>query len=351
MSVITGSKVALRRATLDDAQRAYEWLALSDLSAGQFGPPVFPDRTLPHPAWFAQAFPAMLFDGALPFFGRAYVICTGERDIGFLCHGPLDLSRDITEVQMWMAERAVTGQGFGTEALRLACRWIQSYAGINRVLVRPSRREVRALRAARRAGFRAIDGDGETLREQLGVAPAGISDSVFMICSLPLPAPQLLTEPGRTYAFVDSEFTSFSAPQLISLGAAASDSTAFYCEIADWHRPTASDFVHQIVVPLLDGDAVPRVQAAAALEEWLAARSERGPLTLVSDSGFDRWALAELLGEDLPPGVDWRCVPLPVLQLDTAVASLRLRRHHALDDARALRHALMRGAQAPATVG
>jgi hypothetical protein len=63
---------------------------------------------------------------------------------------------------------------------------------------------------------------------------------------------------------------------------------------------------------------------------------------LISDSGFDRWAIADLLGrEDLPPGCEWLRVPIHYELLDAAVEALRMRRHHALDDARALRHAIL----------
>ena len=62
----------------------------------------------------------------------------------------------------------------------------------------------------------------------------------------------------------------------------------------------------------------------------------------MSDSGFDRWALAELFGgETLPYGAQWQRVAVAYEALDDKVAELGLRRHHALDDARALRHILI----------
>jgi hypothetical protein len=52
--------------------------------------------------------------------------------------------------------------------------------------------------------------------------------------------------------------------------------------------------------------------------------------------------MADLLGrEDLPPNCGWLRVPIHYEQLDAAVAGLGLRRHHALDDARALRHTIL----------
>ena len=53
-------------------------------------------------------------------------------------------------------------------------------------------------------------------------------------------------------------------------------------------------------------------------------------------------SLKSLLGrEDLPSGIDWKCVPISYEELDDATKQLNLRRHHALDDARALRQLVM----------
>ena len=102
--------------------------------------------------------------------------------------------------------------------------------------------------------------------------------------------------------FLDSEFTSLAHPELISVGAVATDATAFYAEVRGWSPERSSDFVRRVVLPLLDGDAVTHDVAREAFATWLDERTGRAPTTVISDSGFDRWALAELLGsEDLPP--------------------------------------------------
>jgi len=158
------------------------------------------------------------------------------------------------------------------------------------------------------------------------------------------PVAQLERVDDRVYVFVDSEFTSLAEPRLISIGAVASDPAArfFYCELNDWSAQHCSEFVCESVLPRLQGSAVPRPVAAEAFERWIAECAATAPVTIVSDSGFDRWALAELLGrEDLPAGAEWRRVPLEVERLDDSASALGLHRHHALDDARALRHALL----------
>jgi hypothetical protein len=222
---------------------------------------------------------------------------------------------------------------------------MQTNYGVNRFLVRPSRRNVRALRAMRRAGFRETDLPAAEVIEKLHLPPGDYTDEVLLFRILPVPPAALAPDPARIYVFIDSEFTSLLTPELISIGAVATDSTAFYAEVKGWNQERSTDFVKQIVVPLLDGDAVPLEMAAEAFSAWLDERAGRAPTTIISDSGYDRWALTELLGrEDLPSGIDWKRVPISYEELDEATKQLSLRRHHALDDARALRQLVMRTA-------
>jgi len=140
--------------------------------------------------------------------------------------------------------------------------------------------------------------------------------------------------------------------ELIAIGAVATDSTAFYAELEGWNPATASSFVRETVIPLLDGDAVPVEVGAEALTDWLGERSHKAPTTIISDSGFDRWALAELLGSEiLPANVRWQRVPIAYEAIDEAAQHLSLRRHHALDDARALRHLILEARSQAKTQG
>jgi hypothetical protein len=279
-----------------------------------------------------------------------FVISIGADEIGCISHGVIDLLNDVVELDIWLAERKLAGRGFGSEALVLLADWLQANYGVNRFLVRPSRRNVRALRAMRRAGFRETDLPAAEVISKLQLPQGEYADEVLLFRILPVPPATLRCDPRRTYVFLDSEFTSLARPELISIGAVSTDSTAFYAEVRGWSPERSTDFVRQVVMPLLDGDAVTHEVAAEAFSAWLDERTGRAPTTIVSDSGYDRWALAELLGrEDLPAGVEWRRVAVAYGELDAAVGVLHLRRHHALDDARALRHLLLNAAAGPET--
>lgn len=349
MIVATGQKVELRRATLADRAHAFEWMARSDLTPGMLGPPVFADVPVPGYETFCEMYEPYIFEGSRPFDGRGLVIRVGGADIGFLRHGPIDLLNDVVELDLWLAASPYCGNGYGSDALDAACGWLQDSFGVDRFVVRPSRRNVRALRAVRRAGFRETDLPAAQVVQELGLPRSRYFDEVPMFRVLRSPPPVLAREPGRIYVFVDSEFTNLVEPRLISIGAVATDATAFYCELTSFPEDACSDFVRARVLPLLDGDGVPHPVAGESFARWLRDRSAAGPVTIVSDSGFDRWAIADLLGhEDLPERVTWQRVPVPQERVNAAASELGLRRHHALDDARALRHALL---NAPAPPG
>jgi diamine N-acetyltransferase len=341
MTIATGSRVSIRRARLQDRPRVYEWLVQSDLTPNVFGP-LFPEREVPTLEQFASRYVNAVFDGTRPYGGRVFVISHGGDEVGCIAHGPIDLLNDVVELDVWLAERRLSGRGLGSEALVLLADWLQANYGVNRFLVRPSRRNVRALRAMRRAGFRETDLPAPEVIAKLHLPHGEYADEVLLFRILPVPPATLRPDPRRTYIFLDSEFTHLVRPELISIGAVATDATAFYAEVRGWNPERTSDFVRQVVMPLLDGDAVGHDVAADAFSAWLDERAGRAPTTIVSDSGYDRWALAELLGrEDLPPGVEWKRVAVAYEEIDNAARVLNLRRHHALDDARALRHLLL----------
>ncbi len=346
MTIAGGRKVSLRRATLADRLRVYAWLVDSDLTPGMMGPPLYPDHPPPSHEQFCEDYELYFFEGSRPFDGRGLIVQADGADIGFLAWRRVDLLRDVVELDLWLAGLRHCGRGRGPEGLALACEWLQDNFGVNRFLVRLSRRNVRALRAVRRAGFRETDLPSHDVSAKLALPKGRYFDEVLLFRVLPPPPVRLDRADDRVYVFVDSEFTSLAEPRLISVGAVAGDAAAFYCELNDWPAEHCSEFVRESVLPLLEGGAVPHPEAADAFARWIAERAAASPVTIVSDSGFDRWALADLFGrEDLPAGARWQRVPVDAERLDDSARALGLRRHHALDDARALRHALLGSAR------
>jgi RimJ/RimL family protein N-acetyltransferase len=342
MSLASGQKVALRRALPQDLARAHGWLAGSDLTATWMGAPWFSDRPVPTLHQFLERFPQSFFDGSRPFEGRALVATSAAIDLGILVWRRIDLMRDLVELEIWLAGSQFSRQGIGAEALGLACSWLQSSYGVNRFLLRPSRRDVRALRCARRAGFRETDLEAADVLGRLGLDDSPYRDAALLFRILPVTWMLPVSRNGELWVFVDSEFSSLDAPCLLSFGAVTAEGNTFYAEL-EHERPLAhSLFVERSVLPLMENCPVPRARAAAQFVSWLQELAGGRPVRLISDSGFDRWALGELLGaEDAPDGVVWQRAPVAYSELDRLAAELRLRRHHALDDALALRCAVL----------
>lgn len=87
--------------------------------------------------------------------------------------------------------------------------------------------------------------------------------------------------------FFDLEFSDLkSTAMLISAGFVDEQNNSLYLEVEPEHWQTyASQFVFDVVTPLLRGDGLPANQVTAKIGGWLNAR---GPeLMLVSDSNWD----------------------------------------------------------------
>lgn len=147
--------------------------------------------------------------------------------------------------------------------------------------------------------------------------------------------------------FFDTEFTDLGLdPRLISIGLVAEDGErTFYAELADTYQDKdCGDFARLAVLPLLaGGDAVLTLrELGERLLAWLEAFGE--PVTLACDSLAWDWPwVQEIFGEleawpanlARKPHILGQNIDLN-LAIEQAFAS-GLRRHHALDDAKANR--------------
>lgn len=141
--------------------------------------------------------------------------------------------------------------------------------------------------------------------------------------------------------FLDTEFTGFDEPYLISAGLVA-DNREFYFELEGITPSICAHFVQQTVLPLLTGPVLRPIEVSKQLAAFLAPY---GPeVTFVCDA--PRYDI-ELLRPFLPASLPWNyAVPsfAEAAYEDNFNQALErafqgLRRHHALDDARALAQA------------
>ena len=139
--------------------------------------------------------------------------------------------------------------------------------------------------------------------------------------------------------FIDTEFSDLQEPYLISVGLVAADGRELYFEMEGVSPAICCPFVQETVIPLLEGPALTPIQAAERLSSFLTQCG--GPVIFFTDAPrYD----VELLTQFLPGNLVWT-VAVPSFDTDADEIAYQsayanafacgLRRHHALDDARA----------------
>ena len=148
--------------------------------------------------------------------------------------------------------------------------------------------------------------------------------------------------------FFDTEFTGLTDnPKLISIGLVAENGSEFYAEVSDTYLDDdLSDFTREHIVPLLMGDKFLMTHAVVKhrLKTWI--ESFECQVTLATDNAKWDWPfIIDLLG-DWPVNLSKECLLLNlnyVKDADLFFETVKhayargLRKHHALDDAKANR--------------
>lgn len=171
-------RISLRLAGEVDRHKAYEWLVHSDVTASMMGPPDYAE--FPVPTWeqFNQQYQPHLFDDSAPERGRCFIIVAGGEDVGVISYNRVAPDRQLVELDIWLRSEADCGKGIGSRALAELCEYLRSHQGLVEFLIRPSRRNQRAIAAYLKAGFEAISLSPEEQRRLYG--PPEYEDAVVM---------------------------------------------------------------------------------------------------------------------------------------------------------------------------
>jgi len=144
--------------------------------------------------------------------------------------------------------------------------------------------------------------------------------------------------------FIDTEFTDFYNPQLISMGMAADSGEEFYIELP-FHYHDCNEFVREVVVPLLG--KIPHAQctnddAYSRIVDWLKLiRYREENIEICFDHQTDWDLFGKALSENIPSWCKPRLVDDRInelLRYDFHEKN-QLPEHHALYDAQANRYA------------
>jgi diamine N-acetyltransferase len=151
--MIRGRFTTLRPARDDDRRNVYEWMAQSEVTPWMAGPPLFTEAPIPTWEEFCADYVPYFFDGSRPELGRSYIIEVDGEAIGHVSYSQADLTRGTTELDIWLRSEALCGRGYGSAALVALTDHLHESLGLTEFIIRPSRRNERALRAYARAGF------------------------------------------------------------------------------------------------------------------------------------------------------------------------------------------------------
>jgi len=152
-NILSGKKVSLRPATLDDRASIFQWLAHSNLTKEMIGPPKYPDSEIPTWEAFIQDYVEFFFDGSQPLNGRCFIIEKDGLGIGQINYNEIDISSNSTFLDIWLSDRKYTGKGYGTEAIELLCNFLKVKFGCKEIMLCPSKRNTVAIQAYEKAGF------------------------------------------------------------------------------------------------------------------------------------------------------------------------------------------------------
>lgn len=153
METLQSNVLTLRPATIQDKERVYQWLTQSDLTREMLGPPYFPDNPIPTWEEFNNDYVDHYFDDAHSVKGRCFIIIFEGQEIGQINYNEIDTNTKSTEIDIWLAERKYTGKGLGTEAIKILCSYLESQLSCETIYIAPSRRNIAAITAYRKAGF------------------------------------------------------------------------------------------------------------------------------------------------------------------------------------------------------
>ena len=152
--------------------------------------------------------------------------------------------------------------------------------------------------------------------------------------------------------YLDTEFTQFIQPELISIGLVADDGREFYAVMKSIPLKQCSTFVREVVLPIIEHwprATLDRREMGQSLRQWFIEIAE--PCEVVCDFATDADLLLELICGEKDHALRAfniaRMTVLSVTQCEQIADAInhyfteprQWPRHHALEDARALRHA------------
>ncbi len=148
-------RVRLAYTNLRNRKDAYDWLYHSDILEIEDSPTDPPDIESPSYEEFRRDYPDYFFDGSSPGDGRCFlieVLDSGEQ-IGMISYTSFHLKPGVSELDIWLKARKYIDHGYGTEALRRLCDSLFMDMDYHTLIIRPYRKNLRAVKSYEKVGF------------------------------------------------------------------------------------------------------------------------------------------------------------------------------------------------------
>jgi diamine N-acetyltransferase len=143
------------------------------------GPPDFPDHPVPTWEEFCEDYQSYYFDVSRPTRGKCFIIMAGDRPVGQINYNEIDRQKRRTELDIWMGREVDCGKGYGPDALEALSKYLFETFEVVELVIRPSARNRRAIRAYAKAGFQQVRLSSE--RQETEHGPGDYEDSVLLI--------------------------------------------------------------------------------------------------------------------------------------------------------------------------
>lgn len=85
--------------------------------------------------------------------GQCFILIHNGQEIGQINYNEIDTNTKSTEIDIWLADRQFTGKGFGSEAIKILCNYLDKSFNCKTIYIAPSRRNSNAIKAYKKAGF------------------------------------------------------------------------------------------------------------------------------------------------------------------------------------------------------
>ena len=151
--LLVGEKIKIRPATQYDKRKVFEWLTNSNLTKEMMGLPNYPDAKIPTWDEFDNDYTDRYFNGSEPKKGQCFIILEDGNEVGQINYNAIDNVKKATDLDIWLSDLKYTGKGIGTGAIKLMCEYLYEKFGCEQIIMSPSKRNKKAIKAYEKAGF------------------------------------------------------------------------------------------------------------------------------------------------------------------------------------------------------